>query len=138
MARFSGSRFEAQAGPAKVDLVAAAQPDAAPVAARHFDAAVLAEDSRAVPAGVVDDPELAPGLGGPDRGVRATDGAAADESTEHEGETVEAVAEEVEVEDPDLEPGEELEAEDLASDVDPMLDPDVPEGEAEGVLEGDE
>src|SRR5437867_12599587 len=73
--RVSGSRFEAQAGPAKVDLVAAAQPDAAPVAARHLDAAVLAEDSRAVPAGVVDDPELAPGLGRPDRGVRATDGA---------------------------------------------------------------
>jgi DNA-directed RNA polymerase subunit beta len=71
-------------------------------------------------------------------GVRATDGAAADESTEHESETVEAVAEEVDVEDPDLEPGEELEAEDLASDVDPMLDPDVDPGEAEGVLEENE
>ncbi len=45
-------------------------------------------------------------------GVRATDGAgdgAADEATEHEGETVEANTEETEVEDPDLEPGEELE-----------------------------
>jgi DNA-directed RNA polymerase subunit beta len=71
-------------------------------------------------------------------GVRATDGAAADESTEHEGETVEATGEEAEVEDPDLEPGEELEAEDFATDIDPMLDPDIESGEAEGVLEEDE
>jgi len=71
-------------------------------------------------------------------GVRATDGAAADESTEHEGETVEASEEEVEVEDPDLEPGEELEAVDLAADGDPMIDEEVPAGEAEGVLEEDE
>ncbi len=71
-------------------------------------------------------------------GVRATDGAAADEATEHEGETVEASEEEAEVEDPDLEPGEELEAEDFASDGDPMIDEDVPAGEAEGVLEEDE
>jgi DNA-directed RNA polymerase subunit beta len=71
-------------------------------------------------------------------GVRATDGAAADESTEHEGETVEASADEAEVEDPDLEPGEELEAEDFSSDVDPMLDADVDPGEAEGVLEENE
>ncbi len=71
-------------------------------------------------------------------GVRSTDGAAADESTEHEGETVEAAAEEVEVEDPDLESGEELETEDFSSDVDPMLESDVEAGEAEGVLEGDE
>ena len=55
-------------------------------------------------------------------GVRATDGAAADEATEHEGETVEASGEELEEEDPDLEPGEELEAEDFASDLDPMID----------------
>ncbi len=78
-------------------------------------------------------------------GVRARDGAAADESTEHEGETVEANAEEAEVEDPDLEPGEELEAEDFSSDVDSMLDGDgdmaegeaeaEPEAEAEGVEE---
>src|SRR5437773_11754883 len=67
-------------------------------------------------------------------GVRATDGAAADESTEHEGETVEASADEAEVEDPDLGAGEELEAEDFSSDVDPMLDPEVDPGEAEGVL----
>ncbi len=68
-------------------------------------------------------------------GVRATDGAAADESTEHEGETVEASEEETETEDPDLEPGEEVEAEDFATDADPMLEAEVPEGEAEGVLE---
>jgi DNA-directed RNA polymerase subunit beta len=71
-------------------------------------------------------------------GVRATDGAAADESAEHEGETVEASAEEVEVEDPDLEPGEELKAEDLSATGDAMVDGDVPAGEAEGVLEEDE
>jgi DNA-directed RNA polymerase subunit beta len=71
-------------------------------------------------------------------GVRATDGAAADEATEHEGETVEASEEEVEEEDADLEPGEDLEEEDFASDADPMLDEDVPAGEAEGVLEEDE
>src|SRR6185437_11520374 len=71
-------------------------------------------------------------------GVRATDGAAADEATEHEGETVEASEEEVEVEDPDLEPGEDLEEEDFSSDGDdPMIDEDIPAGEAEGVLEED-
>jgi DNA-directed RNA polymerase subunit beta len=71
-------------------------------------------------------------------GVRATDGAAADESTEHEGETVEASEEEAGVEDPDLEPGEELEMEDFAEDEDPMIDQDLAPGEAEGVLEEDE
>jgi len=71
-------------------------------------------------------------------GVRATDGAAADEATEHEGETVEASEEEAGTEDPDLEPGEELEGEDFSSDGDPMIDEDVPAGEAEGVLEEDE
>jgi DNA-directed RNA polymerase subunit beta len=76
-------------------------------------------------------------------GVRASDGAAdgaADESTEHEGETVEASEEETETEDPDLESGEELESEDLvaADGNDPMLEADVPPGEAEGVLEEDE
>jgi DNA-directed RNA polymerase subunit beta len=70
-------------------------------------------------------------------GVRATDGAA-DEATEHEGETVEASEEEAESEDPDLEPGEELEEEDFASDDDAMIDPDIAAGEAEGVLEEDE
>jgi DNA-directed RNA polymerase subunit beta len=71
-------------------------------------------------------------------GVRATDGAAADEAVEHEGETVEASEEEAEVEDPDLEPGEAIEEEDFASNGDPMLDEDIPAGEAEGVLEEDE
>jgi DNA-directed RNA polymerase subunit beta len=71
-------------------------------------------------------------------GVRATDGAAADEATEHEGETVEASEEETEQEDPDLEPGEEIAAEDFAVEEDPMLDADVGPGEAEGVLEEDE
>ncbi len=71
-------------------------------------------------------------------GVRAEDGAGADEQTEHEGQTAEASEEETEVEDPDLEPGEELEEADFSSDGDAMLEADVPEGEAEGVLEEDE
>jgi DNA-directed RNA polymerase subunit beta len=85
-------------------------------------------------------------------GVRATDGAAADESTEHEGETVEASEEETETEDPDLEPGENLEEEDFATEEDPMIEEDAGPGEAEagpgeaeagsgdaeGVLEEDE
>ena len=71
-------------------------------------------------------------------GVRATDGAAADESTEHEGETVEASEQEDAVEDPDLESGEEIEEGDFSSDVDPMLEADVAPGDAEGVLEEDE
>ncbi len=68
-------------------------------------------------------------------GVRATDGAGADEATEHEGETVEASGEEVEEEDPDLESGEALEDEDFSSGEDEMLEEDVGPGEAEGVLE---
>jgi DNA-directed RNA polymerase subunit beta len=71
-------------------------------------------------------------------GVRAGDGGPADEATEHEGETVEASEKETESEDPDLESGEELEAEDLSSTQDPMLEAEVPAGEAEGVLEEDE
>ncbi len=67
-------------------------------------------------------------------GVRASDGAA-DEAVEHEGETVEASEEEVETEDPDLEPGEELEEEDFATEEDPMLEPDLDAGEAEGITE---
>jgi hypothetical protein len=70
--------------------------------------------------------------------VRATDGAAADETAEHEGETVEASAEEDAVEDPDLASGEDLESEDFASPVDPMLEADVVAGDAEGVQEEDE
>ena len=71
-------------------------------------------------------------------GVRATDGQAADETEEHEGETVEASAEEAATEDPDLAAGEEIEAEDLAATVDPMLEATVPAGDAEGVQEADE
>ncbi len=73
-------------------------------------------------------------------GVRAADGApAADEATEHEGETVEASEEETETEDPDLEPGEELVEEDFEADGDdPMLDTEIAPGEAGGVLEEDE
>jgi DNA-directed RNA polymerase subunit beta len=70
-------------------------------------------------------------------GVRATDGAAADEATEHEGETVEASEEETEEEDPDLEPGEEIEEEDFSSDEDPMIDEEAPAGDAEGAVDGD-
>jgi DNA-directed RNA polymerase subunit beta len=68
-------------------------------------------------------------------GVRATDGAAADEAVEHEGETVEASEEEAEVEDPDLEGGEELVEEDFETEVDPMLEAEIEPGEAEGVTE---
>ncbi len=71
-------------------------------------------------------------------GVRAGDGAAADEAVEHEGETVEASEEEVEQEDTDLEPGEELEEEDFAVSDDPMIDEETPAAEAEGVVEEDE
>ncbi len=71
-------------------------------------------------------------------GVRSTDGAAADETIEHEGETGEASAEEVEEEESDLESGEDVEAEDFATATDPMLAADVGPGEAEGVLEEDE
>jgi DNA-directed RNA polymerase subunit beta len=71
-------------------------------------------------------------------GVRAADGGAADEATEHKGETLEASEEETESEDPDLESGQDLEAEDLATTADPMLEADVPAGDAEGVLEEDE
>jgi DNA-directed RNA polymerase subunit beta len=80
-------------------------------------------------------------------GVRATDGAAADETIEHEGETVEASEEEVEDEDevdevdagdPELRSEEDFEAEEFSPDEDPLLDPDVTAGDAEGVLEEDE
>jgi DNA-directed RNA polymerase subunit beta len=71
-------------------------------------------------------------------GVRVSDGSAADEATEHEGETVEANAEEIEEEDPDLEPGEDLMAEDFETEIDPMLDMDIEAGEAEGVTEESE
>jgi len=61
-------------------------------------------------------------------GVRALDGqGAADEATEHEGEEVEAAAEESP--DPDLEAGEALAATDLSTDADPMVDAAVPAGD---------
>jgi DNA-directed RNA polymerase subunit beta len=59
-------------------------------------------------------------------GVRATDGQAADETTEHEGETVEASDEEAEETDPDLEGGEELAEEDFATETDPYLGDEAP------------
>ena len=68
-------------------------------------------------------------------GVRATDGQAADETAEHEGETVEASADEASVEDPDLESGEALETEDFSTDEDPMIDAEVGAGEPEGVVD---
>jgi DNA-directed RNA polymerase subunit beta len=68
-------------------------------------------------------------------GVRATDGVASDEATEHEGETVEASAEETATEDPTLEPGEQLAEQDFETDVDPMLETEIDPGEAEGVTE---
>jgi DNA-directed RNA polymerase subunit beta len=75
-------------------------------------------------------------------GVRVTDGAAADEATEHEGDTVEAtgeeLAEEETEEEQDLEPGEDLMAEDFENEVDPMLEVDIEGGEAEGVTEESE
>ena len=71
-------------------------------------------------------------------GVRSTDGAAADETEEHVGETAEASAEETASEDPDLESGEELASADISTDEDPMLGASVPAGDAEGVVEEDE
>jgi DNA-directed RNA polymerase subunit beta len=71
-------------------------------------------------------------------GVRSNGEEAADEAVEHEGETLEASAEELEEEDADLESGEDLEAEDFAAELDPMLDAAIGPGEAEGVLEEDE
>ncbi len=71
-------------------------------------------------------------------GVRQTDSGAADETEEHEGETVEASAQEAETEDTSLEAGEDLEATDFSADGDEMLEAGVPAGDAEGVLEEDE
>jgi DNA-directed RNA polymerase subunit beta len=76
-------------------------------------------------------------------GVRATDGAAADETTDSEGDTPDAASEEeTDDEAPDLEPSEELEDEDFStddsSDDDAMVDEEIPAGDAEGVLEEDE
>ncbi|HEY3728000.1 MAG TPA: DNA-directed RNA polymerase subunit beta, partial [Solirubrobacteraceae bacterium] len=76
-------------------------------------------------------------------GVRATDGQAADEAADTE-DAADASKEdeetETESEDPDLESTEELAEEDFAAPDgdDPMLDAEVPAGDAEGVLEEDE
>jgi DNA-directed RNA polymerase subunit beta len=69
-------------------------------------------------------------------GVRQTDGAAADETEEHEGETVEDSQEESDS--ADVPGGPEMVAEDMASDTDEMINAAVPAGDAEGVQEEDE
>ena len=66
-------------------------------------------------------------------GVRQTDGAAADETEEHEGATVEGS--QAESDSADVPTGPELEAADLSSDTDEMLEASVPAGDAEGVPE---
>jgi DNA-directed RNA polymerase subunit beta len=66
-------------------------------------------------------------------GVRSTDATgAADEATEHEGETVEASAEDIaeSTGEEDMDSGETLETADFASTDDAMLEADVPAGEA--------
>ncbi|HET9073740.1 MAG TPA: DNA-directed RNA polymerase subunit beta [Solirubrobacteraceae bacterium] len=67
-------------------------------------------------------------------GVRTQDGdGGADEATEHEGETVEASAAEIESSsgEEDLESGESLEAQDFAADLDGLPGPDVPVGDVD-------
>ncbi|HLH66240.1 MAG TPA: DNA-directed RNA polymerase subunit beta [Solirubrobacteraceae bacterium] len=105
-----------------------------------LDVNVVSEEGERAEMGEEDDDLLraAEELGIDLSGVRVAEPAAADEATEHEGDTVEASEEESESEDPDLAAGEELEDEDFATDDDPMLDPDIEPGEAEGVLEDDE
>ncbi|MBO0768826.1 MAG: DNA-directed RNA polymerase subunit beta [Solirubrobacterales bacterium] len=63
-------------------------------------------------------------------GVRA-DGGGSDEATEHEGETVEASASDIEdsTGEEDLDSGEQLQAEDFSGGDDPMLESDVPAGD---------
>jgi DNA-directed RNA polymerase subunit beta len=72
-------------------------------------------------------------------GVRATDGAAADEATESDGDAADESEDEDESEDdgPDLESGEDIEDEDFAGDDDAIIEDDIPVGEAEGVLDED-
>ncbi len=69
-------------------------------------------------------------------GVRQTDGAAADETEEHEGETVEDSQDESDS--ADVPTGPELVTEDLATDGDEMINAGVPAGDADGVQEADE
>jgi DNA-directed RNA polymerase subunit beta len=80
-------------------------------------------------------------------GVRATDGAAADETEEQEAAETEAgdapeasTDDEQDGENPELESGEDFEAEDFDSDEDLLLDPDATtgKGEGDGELEEDD
>ena len=75
-------------------------------------------------------------------GVRATDGAAADEATDSDGDTAEESEDEADAESeddgPDLDASEDLEDEDFSSDDDEVIDeaiPAVEAGEPEGILE---
>jgi DNA-directed RNA polymerase subunit beta len=76
-------------------------------------------------------------------GVRATDGAAADETTDSEGDTPDEASEDAEEADDenaeDLDPGEDLADDDFSSDDDDeaIAEEDIPVGEAEGVLDED-
>jgi DNA-directed RNA polymerase subunit beta len=79
-------------------------------------------------------------------GVRATDGAAADEQTESEGDTPDEASEDRQEADDenaeDLDAGEDLDDEDFSPEADaeedPMIDEELASGDAEGVLEEDE
>ncbi|MGA8716706.1 MAG: hypothetical protein WB557_01750, partial [Solirubrobacteraceae bacterium] len=75
-------------------------------------------------------------------GVRATDGAAADEATDSDGDPAEESEDEADAESeddgPDLDASEDLEDEDFSSDDDEVIDeaiPAVEAGEPEGILE---
>src|SRR5437763_10574029 len=89
-----------------------------------LDVNVVSEEGERAEMGEEDDDLLraAEELGIDLSGVRAPDGhgdGAADEATEHEGDTVEASQVEVAVEDPDLEAGEDLADEDFSTEIDP-------------------
>ena len=70
-------------------------------------------------------------------GVRASDAAAADETTEPQADTIQAAAEDTDSDEPDLETSEELEDIDLNATEDPMIEAGVEADDTEGVLEGD-
>jgi DNA-directed RNA polymerase subunit beta len=74
-------------------------------------------------------------------GVRATDGAAADEATDSDGDAAEDSEDEAEAEaeddGPDLEAAVDLDEEDFPADDDAIIEDDIPAGEAEGVLDED-
>jgi DNA-directed RNA polymerase subunit beta len=69
-------------------------------------------------------------------GVRATDGQAADETTEDDAEPAEDSEEEAEVEDPDIAATEDVSADDFVAEADG--DDPILEADAEGVLEEEE